>query len=274
MMTSKPWLIASLALAGALVACGSASADQRPRTLRAIGQGPTVMITDCEDCGDDSGIVIECKGPAARIEVPWAAMKQGVEGAAAPVTFQISGQTYTYPAKTLHSELIGYPPAFTIRPGDPLLAAMQAGTQAGVRFGTATTTISLLNAGPAIDTFVANCWGQNRNNTQVAAQPAPQQGGARPLWCASQASFTRTEMTICATPELWQLDAKMSQTYQDAINEFEALRRKFGVQGEAAKLRSEQAGWLKLTRNACQGDVGCLREAYRKRIEDVTPRGD
>jgi hypothetical protein len=273
MMTTtrlQVWLVASFAMAGALVVTGSASADQRPRTLRAIGQGPTVMITDCEDCGDDSGIVIECKAPGARVEVPWAAMKQGVEGAAAPVTFEISGQTYTYPAKTLHSELIGYPPAFTIRPGDPLLAAMQAGTQAGVRFGNASTTISLLNGKQAIDTFVTNCWGQaNGSLPQQQAAPA-----ARPPWCAAQANFNRAELTICATPALWQLDNQMSQTYQDAANEYEALRRKFGVQGQAAKLKGEQANWLKTVRNGCQDDPVCLQNVYRQRIEDVTPRGD
>src|SRR4051812_41957964 len=110
-------LLASLMLAGACIMAGDASAD--PRSLRAIGQGPAVMITDCEDCSDDTGMTIECKGPGlpAQVEVPWAAMKQGVEGAAAPVTIQISGQSYTYPAKTLHYELVGYLPAFTIKPG-------------------------------------------------------------------------------------------------------------------------------------------------------------
>jgi uncharacterized protein YecT (DUF1311 family) len=284
-MQMKPFrtlvaLIANLALAGALFAASSAMADSRPRTLRAVGQGPAVMLTDCEDCGDDTGMTIECKGPRmpAQVEVPWAAMKQGVEGAAAPVVFEIAGQTYTYPARTLHYDAVGYLPAFKIRPGDRLLAAMQSGAEARVRFGDATTTISVLDAQSAIDTFVTNCWGQGATAQPVQQpvngstdQTAPT---ARPSWCASQNNFNRAEMTICANSDLWQLDNQMARTYQDAINEYEAVRQKFGVQGQTDKLKSEQVHWLRTTRNGCQGDVACLQAVYRQRIEDVTPRGD
>jgi uncharacterized protein YecT (DUF1311 family) len=285
-------LIGSLTAISVVALTGDAVAQSQIRTLQAFGQGPAVMVTDCPNCGDDAGIIMECKnnGGFAQIEVPWAAMRDGVEGAGAPVVFQISGRTYSYPARTVHQGQIGYIPSFTIKYGDPLLVAMQSAAQAAVRFGGANTTISLQGGGPAINAFIANCWGQNGGAQVGIDVPRPPQqqpqalayGGpaelaapaTRPAWCASSANLNAAEATVCATPQLWQVDNQLGQTYREAMFEFEGIERKFGVQGQAAKLKAQQADWLRVVRNGCQTDAACLDAAYRRRIEEVAPRGD
>jgi uncharacterized protein YecT (DUF1311 family) len=253
------------------------------RSLKATGQGADVIVTDCANCGDDVGMLIECKGTTARIEVPWAAIKDGIEGAAAPVTFTIQSKSYTYPAKTLRFDAIGYVPAFNINPDDPLLAAMQrSSSQAEVRFGDSRATISLLNAQFAIVTFVSNCWGQGNAQAGLASlqQKLSAETGvlnaptAPPPWCASTNNLSRLEATICRNPALWLLDNQMNQTYQEALGEFDYNQRKFGVQGQVAKLRNDQAEWLKTTRDPCEDDVPCIQRAYVQRIETIRPRGD
>ena len=280
---SNVGLTAVLIFVGAVCTSGGAIAQSGARSLTVSGQGAGVILADCANCGDDVGMLIECKGTTARIEVPWAATKDGIEGAAAPVTFTIQSKSYTYPAKTLRFDAIGYVPAFNIYPDDPLLAAMQrSSSQAEVRFGDARATISLLNAQSAIVAFVSNCWEQG--NAQAGLAPLQQKLSAQtgvlnaptapPPWCASIDNLSRLEATICRDPALWLLDNQMNQTYQEALGEFEYNQRKFGVQGQVAKLRNDQAEWLKTTRGACEDDVSCLQRAYVQRIEDVRPRGD
>lgn len=149
--------VAALCLiAGTLSAAAEAA---EPRMWTASGSGTDVIVTDCRDCGDDVGVIISCKGAdhAAEVVVPWAAMPKGVEGTLAPVTIQVGRESRSYPARTLRLDAIGYPPAFTIDTHDPLLAALQSGERATIRFGGATATISLRGARAAIDAFRMRC---------------------------------------------------------------------------------------------------------------------
>lgn len=154
------------------------------RAWSVTGSGAEVVVTDCTDCGDDIGMMISCKGAGrpAEVLVHWAAMQKGTMGSAQPVAFQVAGETFRFNARTVHLRAIGYLPGFMLNPGDPLLAALQAGQQASVRFGSATTTIDLRGAQSAIETFKTSCgWSQAAMPAHGAAQPAasaqPQAGG-------------------------------------------------------------------------------------------------
>jgi hypothetical protein len=158
------------------VATSPASAQSRTWSVR--GHGAATVATDCTNCGDDTGMLIACKGAGlpAEVTVMWAALRKGVEGAGAPVVIEIDGKSRSYQARTLHYAEVGYPPAFTIAPNDPLIPALQSGRQANVHFGTTTTTISLTGAGPALEAFKAGCgWSQAATPVQgtVVAEPRP-----------------------------------------------------------------------------------------------------
>jgi hypothetical protein len=160
-------------------------ASAQDRTWSATGRGTDIAVTDCRDCGDDIGMMISCKGlgQPAEVLVHWAAQRDGVEGAPAPLTIQIDGTTFRYAARTMRMEQIGYPPAFSLAPGDPLIAALQAGRQATVRFGDSATHISLGGARKALDTFKTHC-GWSRAGKVPGAQPPPppgRRGGTGPL---------------------------------------------------------------------------------------------
>lgn len=65
--------------------------------------------------------------------------------------------------------------------------------------------------------------------------------------------LTLTEAVICANPQISSLDSQMAQAY----------RISFRAYGNFVK--NTQVAWLR-SRNACGGNVGCLRAAYNERI--------
>lgn len=71
---------------------------------------------------------------------------------------------------------------------------------------------------------------------------------------------TEVEKTICANPELSKLDEELAAAYRDAIGK--------AGQTEKAKLRKEQAAWLR-ARNACK-DTLCIEVMYRTRNAMLT----
>ncbi len=85
----------------------------------------------------------------------------------------------------------------------------------------------------------------------AAAQDAP----ARP-WCGA-GPMNAAERTICATPELSRLDARLAEAY-----------------GRLRSADDRQDIWLRQVRDACGRDVTCLRAAYVDRIRFVTLRRD
>ena len=74
----------------------------------------------------------------------------------------------------------------------------------------------------------------------LLALPVTAQG-----WCASS-NLNATELAICTDPILGDLDAEMTALYQQN------------------KL-SDQRDWLR-ARNACEGNIFCIEDAYRSRI--------
>jgi uncharacterized protein len=86
---------------------------------------------------------------------------------------------------------------------------------------------------------------------------APTWAQSRPSWCGSQGSLNPAERTVCATRNLWGLDANLNTAYQTAL-------RKAGRQ--RAQLVNDQASWLRGTRNGCGANASCLSGVYSDRI--------
>jgi uncharacterized protein len=86
------------------------------------------------------------------------------------------------------------------------------------------------------------------------------QAQGRPSWCASQRSPNAAERTICATRSLWDLDYQLNIIYQSALESVGAQR---------ARLQRSQADWVRVTRNGCNDDDGCLKDVYERRIAIV-----
>jgi uncharacterized protein len=78
--------------------------------------------------------------------------------------------------------------------------------------------------------------------------------------CASASNDV--EKTICASQELSDLDAQLVDIYN-------AVRKKVPAADQAA-LKESQVIWIG-QRNGCGDNVGCLEDAYRGRIEALTP---
>ncbi len=90
--------------------------------------------------------------------------------------------------------------------------------------------------------------------TALALIAAPAlSAGAQKLrpWCDAGA-LNAAERTICATPEIARLDARLAELYG-------ALRS-----GDA-----EQDGWLRGRRDDCGADIACLRAAYTERLRRI-----
>jgi uncharacterized protein YecT (DUF1311 family) len=74
-------------------------------------------------------------------------------------------------------------------------------------------------------------------------------------------SASSTEKAICGSSELSALDSRMAAAWRRSTEIFA------GAEAEAmlVPLRNEQREWLS-RRNACGGDLSCLRLTYRQRI--------
>lgn len=76
---------------------------------------------------------------------------------------------------------------------------------------------------------------------------------------------TKIEKLICGNNELSKLDEALSRIYQQALDRsIQALDPSIDRQ----QVIKEQREWLKNTRNIC-GDVECLKDAYKKRIDSI-----
>lgn len=75
--------------------------------------------------------------------------------------------------------------------------------------------------------------------------------------CAKAAS--PSEKTICATPELSNLDSQLAVAWKNAV----------ATSPNAAALKSAQLQWLR-QRNACGQDAACLGDRYKERIAALT----
>lgn len=117
--------------------------------------------------------------------------------------------------------------------------------------------------------------GKNPNSASQGAQTTPAQVVAAPMAPAAPApaadnspfapSFdcvkvsTGLERLICSDRELSKLDVELNSAYSNAREK--SLDKK--------KLKSEQIGWVKTSRNACS-ERSCMVTAYQQRIEELS----
>jgi len=149
------------------------------RRWSASGGNDRIAITDCTECGDDIGMLVQCRGAGqpADVMVQWAAVEHGQKGAIVPLTVSVDGRTYRYQARTDYFGMIGYTPVFSLNPGDPLIMALQEGNTARVTFAGQSTNISLRGSRDAFEIFKAHCgW----NNPNLALGPTGGQFGQPP----------------------------------------------------------------------------------------------
>jgi len=86
-----------------------------------------------------------------------------------------------------------------------------------------------------------------------------QQNASAADWCSRAKSAT--EKTICGSPELKDLDVRLSQSYSEALRNETASNKKIQ--------KSKQRAWLTL-RRSCGTDLNCLKASYISRLRDLS----
>lgn len=82
----------------------------------------------------------------------------------------------------------------------------------------------------------------------------------RPSWCNSQPKLNAAEGAICASPALWDLDARLGRAYRDTLSSAGPRR---------TELMRSQQGWLQ-ARNACGANAPCLEAIYQDRLTSLS----
>lgn len=149
------------------------------RAWAATGYQQSVVIADCRDCGDDIGMMVECRGPnrPALVTVHWAASESGRENASTPVSIEIDGEVFQRNGTTVYFGQLGYVPTFEVSPNDPVIAALQEGGSANISSGGGRANISLRGSGDAFEIFKVHCgWNrQSAGNNGGVSQPQANQ---------------------------------------------------------------------------------------------------
>ena len=138
-----------------------------------IDNGGNPVATDCGDCEEETGIIIDCvdKGLPAKVTVNGTAAQNGKDGASSPVSFNIDGEIFIRNATTVEYGLIGFTPVFDLPLDDPLIYALQSGRSATVFFNNEKSLLSLKGSGDALDTFKQGCgWNQVQEKQQIQQQ--------------------------------------------------------------------------------------------------------
>jgi uncharacterized protein len=95
-----------------------------------------------------------------------------------------------------------------------------------------------------------------------AARAAPEPVAAEPSWCRYARS--ETEKTICATPQLWELDGCEDGLFKAALNKAPA--------GQRHDLDLKERAWTR-ERDLCGRDASCISRRYRERAAAIDPVG-
>ena len=157
-----------------LLSIGLASpASSDSRVWSVTSTAGSVTATDCTDCGDDIGILIDCDhaGKRAKAQVLWASRQRGNHGKVLPIRLNIGGQKFVYEASTILLGQVGYVPEFNLTLDDPLIEALSAGSVAHVRFSGGRSKLALKGSRNALTSFVQQCVSLQRT---VAAGAAPE----------------------------------------------------------------------------------------------------
>lgn len=112
---------------------------------------------------------------------------------------------------------------------------------------------------PAKLQFLAGTVKLDKGTTKLSPAASQPQAGAAvsPSFDCGKAS-SMVEKTICADPNLAQLDSKLMALYQQAMKQTD--------NGDA--LKSQQLNWLRQVRNPCTS-AACLSNAYQQRIAEL-----
>ncbi len=167
---ARLWTFASTALLSIGLA-GPALSESRVWSVTTTAG--SVTATDCTDCGDDIGILIDCNhtGERARAQVLWASRKYGELGKVLPIRLNVNRKKFVYEASTILLGQVGYVPEFNLTLDDPLIEALSAGSVADVRFSGGRTRLALKGSRNALTSFVQKCVSLKRT---VAAGKAPE----------------------------------------------------------------------------------------------------
>lgn len=84
-------------------------------------------------------------------------MEDGKVGAIQPLRLSISSEHFNYEATTREMGLIGFYPEFNVYPGDPLLAALEAGSSVKASWSNQEASISLKGSKVALEAFKVGC---------------------------------------------------------------------------------------------------------------------
>lgn len=158
-----------LAIMSASVLGGMQQSNAQSREWSASGLNQKIVVADCRDCGDDIGMMVECRGQTqpALVTVHWAASETGQDQAATRVSVEADGQFFRRKGRTAYFGQIGYVPTFELRPNDPMIAALQAGRSVRISSGNGQADISLRGSREAFDIFKVHCgWNKLTGNAQ------------------------------------------------------------------------------------------------------------
>lgn len=84
---------------------------------------------------------------------------------------------------------------------------------------------------------------------------------AQSFSCMELDGKAAAEIRICSKPELGALDERLDSWYRRALERAQYF-------DQTGQVRAEQRAWL-VRRNACGAATGCLRRAYKARIETL-----
>jgi membrane-bound inhibitor of C-type lysozyme len=129
------------------------------REWTASGEGEKIVVTDCGDCGDDIGMILECQGVSKPVLASIYWLANGVESQAvsASLVMIIDGQVFERAVSTTYLGQIGNVPQLELARNDPIFDALQTGSQAMVSFQGVNAQISLHGSKDALDKFKIHC---------------------------------------------------------------------------------------------------------------------
>ncbi len=147
------------------------------------GQGEQAVVTDCADCEEDIGIMLQCQGPgmAAKLLVMAQAQEKEPSG---PLVFSVDGQEFNYEPQAEFFGLVGYVPWITLPISDPLKEALINGERLSVVYEGGGIEYSLEGLPKTLQTFASTCdWGEqipapidrdSESGIEQPLQPQPQ----------------------------------------------------------------------------------------------------
>ena len=117
------------------------------------------VATDCENCGDDVGVMLECdKGKnRARLSLMWGAQGSGDEGDIVDVALDVDGVSETRKVRLQYQGTLGQVPIIDMALDDPLMARLAGGTTFSFRTPEGANEVSLRGSARALETIRQAC---------------------------------------------------------------------------------------------------------------------